>query len=157
MNTDQNTDVFAPLILSNSEMCKALSCSRESLSGYVSRGICVQNGRSQYDFWQTLPLLLQALRTANGSASLESARIENLQANTRKNHLEIARAEGELIDAVANQEIQRQIVFQFGVFLTTLPDILVRASIIKDSDSQRLVDVLNAERQRLVAVIDGVI
>ena len=143
------------VILGMNDMKAALDCGHTVLAKYVQQGLVVKAGRNQYDLLQSLPLILKNLRTQAGSSDLEGARIENLNANTRKTNLEIATKEGQLVDEVANQEVQRQTVFTFGVFLQNLPDALVRSNIIAEKDVQRLVDFLNAERVRLVQQLDG--
>lgn len=143
------------VILGMNDMKAALDCGHTVLAKYVQQGLVVKAGRNQYDLLASLPLILKNLRTQAGSSDLEGARIENLNANTRKTNLEIATKEGQLVDEVANQEVQRQTVFTFGVFLQNLPDALVRSNILAEKDVQRLVDFLNAERVRLVQQLDG--
>jgi hypothetical protein len=143
------------VILGAIEMREALDCSGPTLNRYCQQGLVVKAGHNKYDLLQSVPRILKNLRTQAGSSDLEGARIQNLDANTRKTLLEIARKEGELIDDVRNQEVQRQTVFQFGVFLHNLPDALVRSNICAEKDVLRLVDFLNAERVRLVQQLDG--
>ncbi len=143
------------VILNGRDFAEALACSQRTVTNYVEQGLVVKAGRNEYDLLASLPLILKNLRTQAGSSDLEGARIQNLDANTRKTLLEIASKEGELIDDVRNQEVQRQTVFQFGVFLQNLPDALVRSNICAEKDVQRLVDFLNAERIRLVQLLDG--